>query len=151
MSKVRDQVRRNIRLKRIYDPPSDDDGYRLLTTLYWPRGVPKSAVNEYTTKTAPSRALLREFKHEGLSWEDYVPRYLEEMQSEDAQSAIRRLAAKAKSDRITLMCISGREPLPPKPAQGPAYRGFRLSITSGRIEITCLTCHPERRFACAVQ
>ena len=99
------RARRNLRLKRIYDPPSGNDGLRVLSTRYWPRGVPKSAVDEYTTKTAPSRALLREFKHEGLSWEDYVPRYLEEMRSEDAQSAIGRLAAMAKSGRMTLMCV----------------------------------------------
>jgi uncharacterized protein YeaO (DUF488 family) len=102
---TQDPVPRNIRLKRIYDPPSDEDGYRVLSTRYWPRGIPKSRVDEYTTKTAPSRALLREFKHEGLSWEDYVPRYLEEMRSEDAISAIRQLAEKAKSASMTLMCI----------------------------------------------
>jgi uncharacterized protein YeaO (DUF488 family) len=95
----------NIRLKRIYDPPSEDDGHRVLSTRYWPRGISRSAVDEYTTKTAPSRALLREFKHEGLTWEDYVPRYLDEMQAEEAQSAIKELAAKAKSGTITLMCI----------------------------------------------
>ena len=95
----------NIRLKRIYDPPSEDDGYRVLSTRYWPRGVPKSAVDDYTTKTAPSRALLREFKHEGLAWEDYVPLYLDEMQSEEAKSAIKRLAERAKSGSMTLMCI----------------------------------------------
>jgi len=105
MPDVKARVAENIRLKRIYDPPSEDDGFRVLSTRYWPRGVPKSAVDEYTTKTAPSRALLREFKHEGLSWEDYVPRYLEEMRSEEAISAIHRLAAIAKSDRMTLMCI----------------------------------------------
>jgi uncharacterized protein YeaO (DUF488 family) len=98
-------VAANIRLKRIYDPPSDDDGHRVLSSRYWPRGVPKAAVDEYTTKTAPSRELLREFKHEGLSWEDYVHRYLQEMQAETAKSDITRLAEKAKSGRITLMCI----------------------------------------------
>ena len=98
-------MRRNVRLKRIYEPPSEDDGHRVLSTRYWPRGIPKSAVDEYTTKTAPSRALLREFKHEGLSWEDYVPRYLDEMRSEDAISAIERLAALAKSGSMTLMCV----------------------------------------------
>ena len=105
MPDVKTRLAENIRLKRIYDPPSEDEGYRVLSTRYWPRGVPKAAVNEYTTKTAPSRELLREFKHEGLSWEDYVPRYLDEMQAEEAQSAIQRLATMAKSDRITLMCI----------------------------------------------
>ena len=95
----------NIHLKRIYDRPSPDDGRRVLITRYWPRGVPKSAVDEYTTKVAPSRELLREFKHEGLTWESYVPRYLEEMSAEEAQSAISGLAKLASSGTITLMCI----------------------------------------------
>jgi len=98
-------VARNIRLKRIYEPASEDDGHRLLSSRYWPRGVPKSAVDEYTTKTAPSRELLREFKHEGLTWEQYAPRYLEEMRSDMAQSDIKRLAELARSGTITLMCI----------------------------------------------
>ena len=98
-------VARNIRLKRVYEPASPDDGIRILVTRYWPRGVPKTAVDEYDTKVAPSRELLREFKHEGLSWAGYVPRYLDEMRSETAQGDIKRLADVAKSDRITLMCI----------------------------------------------
>jgi uncharacterized protein YeaO (DUF488 family) len=98
-------VANNVRLKRVYEPASPDDGYRILATRYWARGVPKSAVNEFDTKVAPSRQLLREFKHEGLIWEDYVPRYLEEMKAEPAKSAINRLAVMAESGRITLMCI----------------------------------------------
>ena len=97
-------VASNIRLKRIYDEPAPEDGYRVLSTRYWPRGVPKGAIDEYSIKTSPSRALLREFKHEGLSWEDYVPRYLDEMRADEAQSAIRYLAELAKSRTITLMC-----------------------------------------------
>jgi uncharacterized protein YeaO (DUF488 family) len=102
---TRARMARNIRLKRIYDPPSRDDGYRVLSTRYWPRGVPKSRVDEYTTKVAPSRALLREFKHEGLTWEDYVPRYLEEMGAPEAMTTIARFAKLAESKTITLMCI----------------------------------------------
>ena len=94
----------NIRLKRVYDPPSPDDGRRILITRYWARGIPKSAVDEYTTKVAPSRELLREIKHEGLAWDDFVPRYLEEMRGPEAAAEIRRLADLARSERITLMC-----------------------------------------------
>jgi uncharacterized protein YeaO (DUF488 family) len=102
---ARSAVAQNIRLKRIYEPPSDEDGYRVLSTRYWPRGVPKSRVDEYTTKTAPSRALLREFKHEGLSWKEYVPRYLEEMSRPEAMNQIEQFATLAESKTITLMCI----------------------------------------------
>lgn len=94
----------NIRLKRVYEPASPDDGRRILVTRYWPRGVPKTAVAECTTKVAPSRELLRAFKHEGLAWRDYLPRYLEEMSSPEAVAEIKRLANLAMSERITLMC-----------------------------------------------
>ncbi len=105
MPDVKTRVAENICLKRIYEPPSQDDGYRVLSTRYWPRGVPKSAVDEYNTKTAPSRALLHEFKHEGLSWEDYVPRYFDEMSRPEAMTEIVRFAKLAESRTITLICI----------------------------------------------
>jgi uncharacterized protein YeaO (DUF488 family) len=62
-------------------------------------------VDEYTTKTTPSRALLREFKHEGLIREEYVPRYLDEMARSEAMNQIERFAKLAKSRTITLMSI----------------------------------------------
>jgi uncharacterized protein YeaO (DUF488 family) len=97
-------IARNIRLKRVYDPPSPDDGYRILSMRYWPRGIPRAAVDEYTTKVAPSRELVYEFKHEGLEWEPYVERYLTEMATADARWEIARLARIAESRTITLMC-----------------------------------------------
>ena len=33
-----------IKTKRIYDPPTPDDGYRLLVMRRWPRGIKKTAV-----------------------------------------------------------------------------------------------------------
>jgi uncharacterized protein YeaO (DUF488 family) len=95
----------DIRLKRIYDPPETRDGIRILSTRYWPRGVPKTAKDEYSIKTSPSRELLKEFKHAGLTWEQYVPRYLDEMRGEEARSAIEHLADLARARTITLMCI----------------------------------------------
>jgi uncharacterized protein YeaO (DUF488 family) len=102
-------VSRNIRLKRVYEPASPDDGLRVLATRYWPRGISRSAVDDYTTKVAPSRELLREFKHEGLTWERYVPRYLEEMRSPEAVTEITRLSKLAESETVTLMCICESE------------------------------------------
>jgi uncharacterized protein YeaO (DUF488 family) len=95
----------DIHLKRIYDLAGAGDGYRVLTTRYWPRGISKNAIDEYNIKTSPSRELLREFKHEGLTWDQYVPRYLAEMREEPARSEIERLAKLAQERTITLMCI----------------------------------------------
>lgn len=105
MTITRDQLAANIRLKRIYDPPSPDDGRRILITRYWPRGVPKSAVDEYTTKVAPSRDLVRAFKDGAISWPTFKQRFLAEMKVEPASSEIDRLAAMATEGPITLMCM----------------------------------------------
>jgi uncharacterized protein YeaO (DUF488 family) len=104
-------ISRNVRLKRIYDAPSPEDGVRILVTRYWPRGIKREAVDEYNSKVAPSRELLRAFKHAGLAWEGYVPRYLSEMHDQQAQSGICHLAALARSKTITLMCICVDESL----------------------------------------
>jgi uncharacterized protein YeaO (DUF488 family) len=97
-------ARLDIRLKRIYDDPSPEDGYRILSMRYWPRGIARSKVDEYVTKTAPSKGLLHAYLHEGLGWAPYVDAYLSEMQSDEARAEIARLAELARSRTITLMC-----------------------------------------------
>ena len=42
-----------LRIKRIYDEPSGDDGLRILVDRLWPRGVPKEK------EIAPSHELRR--------------------------------------------------------------------------------------------
>ena len=51
-----------IRTKRIYDPPSPEDGYRLLIMRLWPRGVRKAAVDGWEKDLGPSRELLTSFR-----------------------------------------------------------------------------------------
>jgi uncharacterized protein YeaO (DUF488 family) len=102
---VANHISRNVRMKHVYDPPSPEDGYRILITRYWPRGIKREAVDENDTKLAPSRELLREFKHAGMAWEPYAKRYLHEMASEESQRDIERLAEIAHTRTITLMCV----------------------------------------------
>jgi len=98
-------VANNVRLKRVYEPASPDDGYRVLATRYWPRGVRKDAVHEYHSKLAPSRDLIREYQRGGLSWPDFGRKYKQELSSEALQVELRRLARMASSKTITLLCF----------------------------------------------
>jgi uncharacterized protein YeaO (DUF488 family) len=98
-------VTASIRTKSVYEPPSSDDGRRVLTTQYWARGVPRAAVDEYVRILGPSRELLHAFKRGEISWSQYKDRYLAEMEGEDARREIKRLADVAKSGTITLMCV----------------------------------------------
>ena len=50
-----------IAVKRIYDPPSDQDGFRVLVDRLWPRGLTKqkAALDLWAKDLAPSPTLRR--------------------------------------------------------------------------------------------
>jgi uncharacterized protein YeaO (DUF488 family) len=101
-----DEIAGNLRLKRIYDPPDDDDGVRVLATRYWPRGVHKSAVDEYHSKLAPSRELINGYRKQYLSWDEFCRSYRRELdESHEAQHLLARLANLARTQVVTLMCF----------------------------------------------
>jgi uncharacterized protein YeaO (DUF488 family) len=91
--------------KRIYDPPLQEDGYRVLATRYWPRGVPRTSVDEYVPALAPSRELLRAYRDGEIGWEVFRRQYLNEMSGKEQVSEIRRLAKTARSEQVTLLCV----------------------------------------------
>src|SRR3954462_5034985 len=83
----RRSYRMPIKTKRWNDPAEPDDGFRLLVTRYRPRGVSKAAEtwDEWWPELGPSRALHAAYwgkTGKPLTFEAYVPRYLEEMQQQ---------------------------------------------------------------------
>jgi uncharacterized protein YeaO (DUF488 family) len=82
-----------IRTKRIYDPPSKDDGFRVLVDRVWPRGVKKSAaaIDLWLKEVAPSTALRTWFAHDPAKWPEFRRRYGAELgQHTDAVALLRR-------------------------------------------------------------
>ena len=51
-----------IQTKRIYDPPEESDGHRLLVMRLWPRGIRKERVDQWDKGLAPTRELLTDFR-----------------------------------------------------------------------------------------
>lgn len=95
----------DVRIKSVYEPADTSDGRRVLVTQYWPRGIPKTDVDEYVRKLGPSRELLHAFKRGEIDWSAYTTFYLEEMQNQEAKTEIRRLAQLAQDETITLLCM----------------------------------------------
>ena len=93
-----------VRTKRIYDPAEPDDGVRVLTTNYWPRGISRERAGTYVRALAPTRDLLRAFKDGAIAWPEYEVRYLNEMRGDKQRDEIARLAETARAATITLMC-----------------------------------------------
>lgn len=98
-----------IRTRRWNDPAEPDDGFRLLVTRYRPRGVTKAAEtwDAWWPDLGPSRALHAAFWGKTappIGWDEYARRYLEEISPQ--RETIRRLAVRATSENITLLCSS---------------------------------------------
>lgn len=96
-----------VRAKRIYAPRTPDDGLRVLVMRMWPRGVKKSAIDEWRRELAPSVELVQDFlKKKTLTFAQYRRRYLAELKSRpEAEETLARLADLAKrGESITLLC-----------------------------------------------
>jgi len=91
-----------IRTKRIYDPPSPEDGYRLLVMRLWPRGVTKAAVDGWGKDLGPSRELLMSFRAGKLGWKDLAARYREEMSAKG--ELLKQYRDLGRRQTLTLLC-----------------------------------------------
>ncbi len=89
-------------IKRIYDPPSDDDGVRILVDRLWPRGInkDKARVDLWLKEVAPSNELRKWFAHRPEKWEEFKRRYFKELQN---NPAINLLLDYMKGSRVTLL------------------------------------------------
>jgi uncharacterized protein YeaO (DUF488 family) len=93
----------NVKLKRVYERPAQDDGIRVLVDRLWPRGVKKAdaAIDRWLKEIAPSTALRQWFGHDPARWEEFRRRYVEELRAHAEELA--ELRALAKRGTITLV------------------------------------------------
>lgn len=91
------------RLKRVYEPPSDKDGYRVLTDRLWPRGQRKDEVklDEWNKDIAPSAALRKWFNHQPERFEAFATQYRAELESKTDH--LQRLRNIARTKPVTLL------------------------------------------------
>lgn len=92
-----------VRIKRIHEKPSLDDGYRILVDRLWPRGFTKvrAKVDLWLKDIAPSDALRKWFSHDPAKWVEFMQRYFKEL--EDKQEAVSQITAKIKEGQVTLL------------------------------------------------
>jgi len=101
-----------IALKRVYEPPSPQDGARVLVDRLWPRGLTKqaAALNAWLRDLAPSDELRKWFHAHPQEWSRFRERYLKELSSERAAAALEQLYEIRKEHaRMTLLFASKNE------------------------------------------
>ncbi len=79
-----------IKIKRVYEKPSGEDGKRILVDRLWPRGLTKEKANVdlWLKDIAPSTELRKRFGHDPGKWTEFKKRYLTELKENKDQVLI---------------------------------------------------------------
>ena len=93
----------DLTVKRVYDEPADDDGYRVLVDRLWPRGLSKQQahLDEWDKELGPSTELRKWFGHDPARWDEFRRRYHVELAA--AGDLWRPLLERARTQRVCLL------------------------------------------------
>jgi uncharacterized protein YeaO (DUF488 family) len=98
-----------VRIKRVYDPPSPQDGVRVLVDRLWPRGLTKkdAALDVWMKDIAPSNELRKWYHAHPVEWPKFREKYLAELTTDAAHAALQQLHELAHKKRgVTLLYAS---------------------------------------------
>ena len=90
-------------IRRAYDEPTHNDGYRVLVDRVWPRGVSKedAQLDEWCKQIAPSTELRKWFGHAPERWDGFRSRYRAELGDRD--DLVEALVERTRRQRVTLV------------------------------------------------
>lgn len=96
-------MRTTIRLKRVYEQPTAEDGTRVLVDRLWPRGLTKekARVDLWLKEIAPSTELRKWFGHDPTKWTEFKRRYRTELKQN--KESVAQLKAELKKGPVTLV------------------------------------------------
>lgn len=79
-----------LRIKRVYEKPSEEDGKRILVDRLWPRGLTKekAAVDLWLKEIAPSTELRKWFGHDPEKWKEFQKKYHRELKNNVEQVSV---------------------------------------------------------------
>jgi uncharacterized protein YeaO (DUF488 family) len=92
-----------LKIKRVYDPVSPDDGKRVLVDRLWPRGIKKekAQIDEWLKEISPSNELRKWYSHDPSKWAEFKKRYKKELA--EKSELLKRIKAEAKKQTVTLL------------------------------------------------
>ncbi|GBQ63279.1 DUF488 domain-containing protein [Komagataeibacter swingsii] len=92
-----------IHVRRVYDPPTPDDGSRVLVDRLWPRGVSRQRADLtlWLKDVAPSTDLRQWFGHDPARWEGFQERYVAELRANP--QPVQQLLDMARASPLTLL------------------------------------------------
>jgi len=98
----------NLRIKRVYDAPTINDGFRVLVDRLWPRGLTteRAHLDLWLKDVAPSADLRVWWDHDPVRFEMFADRYQSEL---DRNPAVRELEAALAIHRTVTLVYGARD------------------------------------------
>ncbi|KAB2940716.1 MAG: DUF488 domain-containing protein [Hyphomicrobium sp.] len=92
-----------VQIKRIYEPPTPSDGFRVLVDRLWPRGISKerAGLHLWMKTIGPSNELRRWFGHDPKRWMEFQRRYRVELHEHATE--LHDLRSRARKGTVTLL------------------------------------------------
>ncbi|MEE1295602.1 MAG: DUF488 family protein [Bifidobacterium sp.] len=99
-----------IRIKRAYEEPSEDDGYRVLVDRLWPRGRAKTweHLDLWLKDIAPSTELRKSWDHDPDTILEFAERYRRELDANP--QAVAQLEDIVESHPVTTLVYAAKDP-----------------------------------------
>lgn len=99
-------------IKRVYEAPEIQDGFRVFVDRLWPRGVSKEsfAYDLWCKDLAPSPDLRRWFGHKVEHWDGFRDSYTSELHEPERQNKMGEVLEAASGQRVTLV-YGAKDPL----------------------------------------
>lgn len=100
-----------VRTKRVYEPPEDGDGTRVLIDRLWPRGLSKAVarVDYWARACSPSTELRKWYGHDPDKWNEFQRRYFDELDGNP--EALSEFEEQVPSGEVTLLFSSKEKKL----------------------------------------
>ncbi len=92
-----------LQIKRVYEPASPDDGFRVLVDRLWPRGLTHEAVaaDLWLKDAAPSPALRTWWDHDPARFDEFTRRYRAELDDNPTMDDLHGILS--EHPRVTLL------------------------------------------------
>jgi len=93
-----------LKIKRVYEEPAKNDGFRVLVDRLWPRGLTKqqASIDLWLKDVSPSNELRTWFSHDPTKWAEFQKKYKAELKEKDTLlKSIQTLEKEKKSVTLT--------------------------------------------------
>lgn len=96
-----------IKTKHVSELPKKEDGFRVLVTRKWPRGIPRESVDLWLKELGGSPDLLKEYKKGKISDAGFQARYFGEISEPARRELVDELQRRAMNGKpLIILCDS---------------------------------------------